>query len=322
MVVFCVFILVTTNRFFKNNTPTYKVFVFHLFFGVLSGIFAHALATVSSLLFGSLELAKLGDFDHVRRIFSEIDSHFLIYFSILAIVYIYHYYKQFRESELQRYEVSNKLILSNLNLIQSQLEPHFLFNTLNAISSLVYSDQKKAVKTITNLGDVLRDTLMFRDSQFIPIHDEIRYIKDYISILNVRFDDLIDCKSELSEGVHEMKVPALILQPIVENAIKHGFKNRREQMRICISIFLNDRSALVMKIRNSGRPLNKQLSPSDKGHYGLNLIRERLSLIYNDNFSFDLRNINTELYNVEVEIVIENPIESLSIFHNEPRIMD
>ena len=314
---YTIFILASTNYFFKQETKPVKVLIFHLFFSTLSGLFAYILAFSISLLLGSVTLEDISSFNHLERVFAKIDTNFLIYFSILSVVYIYHYYKQFRESEFKRFEINNKLTLSNLNLIQSQLEPHFLFNSLNAVSSLIHTDKERATTIISDLGDVLRETLMLRDTQFITIEEEIQYLKKYMNILQTRFDDQITFDVEKPDTVNDLKVPALLLQPIIENAIKHGLKDGQDKIKIRTDISLDNKLGLIISVKNSGIPIDQNSSEKNHHKKGIDIITERLNLIYGENFTFELKNLEHQEFNVEAYIRIFYPIEKINLSGNE-----
>lgn len=305
---FSVFILYSTSYFFFKEYNGFIIISFHLFFSFVSSLIAHVLDVVSSLSFGSITIDTIFNYNHITAVFRDVDRNFFLYFSILSIAYIYHYYKQYRVAEFERVETNHKLTIANLNLIQSQLEPHLLFNTLNSISSLVYSDKDKAVKTITNLGDILRATLMLRDTQFISVKEEISYLSNYIEILNLKFNDRIILREKINKETIDKKIPSLILQPIIENAVKHGLNDSNTDLEILLFTDIDKEGKLVIDIKNSGSKINPKADFNKENlKKGLSLVKQRLSLIYKKGFTFDIQNLDDPIFNVGVKIVIDEP---------------
>lgn len=301
-----IFVLATTDYFLRRNTKWVYVVTFHFFASILTGIFLYLLVFILSVSTGFIEVDHLLAFNHLDRIFGALDINFLNYFTLVSIVYIYHYFKQYREAELEKEETHNRLTAANLNLIKAQLEPHFLFNALNTISSLVHTDKNKATQTIADLGDVLRETLLLRDVQFITVRKELEYLAKYLNILQARFEGQITFSVQATEWCLQQRIPALLLQPLVENAIKHGLKGNVRKIDLLINLNQNEDGELVFSLKNSGHPIETSIPHSYVPSQGLAIVKERLQLIYGPAFAFYVQNIEEEHFNVEAYIAI-NP---------------
>lgn len=298
-----IFIVMSTKYFLRKSVRPAIIVTSHLFLSILSGVFSYWLVLLLSVFTGVLEYEVLSTFNHIDRVFTTVDVNFVIYFAILSVVFLYHYFKKNQETQLEKKDVENRLISANLNLLKSQLEPHFLFNSLNTVSSLVHTDQDKAVETLSDLGDVLRDILMLRETQFITICQELEYLEKFVKLLQVRFENQIKFDTILSQDSKQIKVPALILQPILENAIKHGLKGDIEFIEIIVhSKTLN--GYLEIAVKNSGNRIISSKNDIYSLKKGIELTKERLELAYSKNFTFDLKNIKDKPYNVGVFIRI------------------
>jgi len=303
VIFYVLFITLTTRYFFRQKASWGHIFAFHFTCAILSGLFAYGLIFIVFIGIGRVSLEAFLHFKHVDGILSIADVNFLYYFALFGIVYTYHFIQQYREAELKSQNFHNQLLASKLQLIRSQLEPHFLFNALNTISSLIHTEPDKATNTISDLGAVLRETLLFRDVQFITVEQELAYLHKYINILKARFEGQIRFEVQLDGELENHKLPALLLQPLVENAVKHGLKGRHNKIDILLCI-RQDADRLKFSVKNSGRKMNDLLSEKDHLHKGLDIVRERLELIYGDAFVFFIKNIEAEKYNVEALIDI------------------
>ncbi len=182
----------------------------------------------------------------------------------------------------QRKNVEQQRILARaqLNALRMQLNPHFLFNTLHSISSLIDIDVKKAQKMLAKLGSLLRKVLESDDQQFVALQDELLFIEEYLDIEQVRFEDL-DVRYQIDDESRQQAVPYLILQPLVENAIKFGMDNvdgiTDIEIRACYDQ-LNNSRGLKMEVENHLNPV-KTVGLKGTG-IGLQNVRKRLEQLY------------------------------------------
>lgn len=210
---------------------------------------------------------------------------FLIYWVIVAVSQAFDYYRRYRERELHASELEKHLVQAKLQALQMQLNPHFLFNTLHSISSLMHKDVEAADRMIMRLSDLLRAALDSADTQEVSLRKELELLQLYLGIEQIRFGDRLSVKLEVEADALEAQVPNLILQPLVENAIRHGIEPRARPGRIELHA-RRQADALTLEVCDNGNgiPADK---PAREG-VGLSNTRTRLRELYGDAHRFEL----------------------------------
>jgi two-component system, LytTR family, sensor kinase len=164
----------------------------------------------------------------------------VIYWAILGLSHALTYYRESRERELHAAKLQAQLVQAQLQSLKTQLHPHFLFNSLNGISELIYEDPERADRMIIHLSELLRMSLEAGSTDEVPLRQELDFLKRYLEIQKTRFGDRLTMRLDIDPGVGDALVPNLILQPLVENAIRHGIGQRSAPGRIEIHARLQD----------------------------------------------------------------------------------
>jgi signal transduction histidine kinase len=223
----------------------------------------------------------------------------LIYWVIVAVTHAFDYYRKYRERELRALELEKRLAQAKLQALQMQLNPHFLFNTLHSISSLMHKDVEAADKMITRLSDLLRAALEGAETQEVSLREELNLLQLYLAIEQIRFGSRLKVKMDVASDTLEAQVPNLILQPLVENAIRHGIEPRAKPGLIELQARrLED--ALTLVVADDGAGL-KENGTIHEG-IGLSNTRARLRELYGASQRCDL--VRGEQGGVRVEIKI------------------
>ncbi len=223
------------------------------------------------------------------HIIPQMPLKFLIYSAILGMGYAFDYYKWFQERTASVGQLEKQLVQAKLDALKSQLHPHFLFNTLNTISALVEKDPTASRRMIARLSELLRLTLSTNDKQEITLEQELLLLKHYLGIEQIRFQDRLKIEYEISHEAHTALVPYMILQPLVENAIRHGINQKRTGGIIKISA-KRDNGFLSMTVQDNGPGLNGK-EKSKKSGVGLKNTRSRLTQLYKQDHKFELKNL-------------------------------
>ena len=199
-----------------------------------------------------------------------------MYFTVLGCVYAFSYYQEVRERETREARLAAQLSEAKLGALRMQLHPHFLFNSLNAITVLV-RDQKtrEASDMLELLSRLLRQVLQREHGELIPLRQELQFIEEYLGIEQVRFSDRLSVRWEIDEVVRDALVPSFVLQPLVENAVRHGIAKRVDNGVIEVIAARQD-DVLVLSIRDNGPGY---LTGSPEG-VGLTNTRARLEALY------------------------------------------
>lgn len=212
---------------------------------------------------------------------------FLEYWIILGILLAIDINKKYRFQQTKLLQIEHALSEAQLNALKMQLQPHFLFNTLNTISSLMESSIPDAQKVVSRLGQLLRSMLEQDHKHLITLEKEMRYIRAYLDIEQIRFNDRLKVQYELEAEALRVLVPNLILQPLVENAIKHGFAKSTASGLIRV-IGRVEKERLIMIVQDDGKGQQNPEEILKNPGIGLSNILNRLSQLYKDNYEFKL----------------------------------
>jgi two-component system, LytTR family, sensor kinase len=209
----------------------------------------------------------------------------LIYWVIVAVSQAFEYYQRYRERELRASELEKGLVEARLQALQMQLNPHFLFNTLHSISTLMHKDIEAADRMVSRLGDLLRAALDSSDTQEVPLRDELKFLERYLDIERTRFGDRLTVRMDIAPEALDAQVPNLILQPLVENAIKHGIEPCSKPGRIDLKARCSN-GRVTIEVCDNGAGLKNQ-DEIEEG-VGLSNTRARLHHLYCGDQSFEL----------------------------------
>lgn len=296
-------IAISTKRFLNKNYSWVKIISIHTVFSLLIGLIIRLIFDFYSILAGRVELADFDLRKSINAFIYVIDLNFLIYFAMIFIIYTYYYLKQVKEAEKRHSKLESQLVNTRMKMLSSQLQPHFLFNTLNSIAVLTDMDTKKAKDTIADLSDFLREILYNSDRNRISLDEEFRILEYYLNIVNVRFSDHLTIEKQVEDDLMLKKIPAMLLQPVIENSIKHGYSYDHTDLKIKVSVFQEGRM-LVIKIENDGTPISMGHKELLKKGVGLKNINDRLRNLYKDDYFFEIRNKED---NSGVETIIKIP---------------
>jgi len=216
-----------------------------------------------------------------------------VYAVIVCAWHAWDYHRRYREREAQATELAARLAQAQLQALRMQLNPHFLFNTLNTISSLMLKDVSSANRMIVRLGDLLRLTLEIGNHQEVSLQQELEFLRRYIEIEQIRFGDLLQVKMDIEPATLDASVPNLILQPLVENAIRHAIEPQTSGGWIELRC-VRSNGSLLLQVSDNGQgrgslePDSAVVSKPARERIGLNNTRQRLQNLYGDRQSFEL----------------------------------
>lgn len=271
-----------TARRFPLVPMRWRNILFHFLFALIAAVIhggAWLTLTIFMRPYDSMTVQEFGPaFPFVA--FARLPSEILIYSAILGVAYAVDSWE--RAAQLER-----SLVDARLHALELQIQPHFLFNTLNAISGLVRGKQNdEAVQVIAGLSDMLRYTLDHAGAQRVALDQEAAMVRQYLEIQRVRFSDRLEISIEVASDVGRAAVPTLILQPLAENAVRHGVALSAGPARIDVRAF-REKDQLRIEMFNTGA----LRAPATFG-IGLRNTIERLQQLYPSTHAFALQNVN------------------------------
>ncbi|NAY93112.1 hypothetical protein GTQ34_14435 [Muricauda sp. JGD-17] len=278
------------------------VILLHIFLSFMMGLLILIGLSLLHNLFGMDYYSDFSIQGILTYIIRYIDVTFPIYFCLTGVIYIYYYLNEVKEAKLKEEIIKNQLNDSRISALQSQLQPHFFFNTLNTISGLIEVNRKEAQNTIGDFGELLRMILDLSKKRFILLEKEIELMDRYIKIVTVRFSDHIEFRKEIDSDINSLLVPSLLLQPIVENCVKHGYSKNHLNLNILIKITRCSGKIKII-VENNGKPMSGNFDKVLTKGMGLRNIKERLDSLYAGNYQFELSN-RTALKGVRYKLLL------------------
>ena len=229
-----------------------------------------------------------------RSVLQNFDWEMTTYWAIAGLSHAVLYYRESRERALRTAQLETKLIEAQMRALQQQLQPHFLFNTLHAISALMHRDIDAADRTLIRLSDLLRMTLENLGEQQVPLKTELDFLTKYLEIEQTRFADRLTVHFDVQPEALDVLVPTLLVQPLVENAIKHGISRKKGPGHISVTAHAAH-DKLCIEVRDNGVGLSETaLNALQKG-IGVSTTRARLQHQYGADYRFEFHRLEQGL---------------------------
>ncbi len=268
-------------------------------FVVISMAFALVYSFVATYAIDFFKILSKDDLDlsFYQRLFA---NYFNALFTLMfwnVIYFIYHYNRKIRLQELNNLRLQATVKELELKTIKAHINPHFIFNALNSIRALVDENPQRARTAITQLSNILRSSMQTEKLETVSLERELSIVKDYLELETMRFEDRLKVEYDIDDDTLDQPVPPMMLQTLVENAIKHGISKQMNGGLVKIS---SDFSGVnhIISVQNTGF-LNGSYNPEG---FGLDSTQNRLSLMYGKKASFSIRNTDNNM--VEAKIVL------------------
>lgn len=292
------------RRFPIRSRGAFKEIMIHL---LISVIVALGVAALAGVWFSTT--APFDDRDRPWDVWTmdlmlstTLHLYFWCYWLIIAAVHFLDHERRHREQEVNTARLDALAAHSRMQMLANQLQPHFLFNALNGLSTLILrGDTKAAQSMLESLADFLRASLRMGKSRFVSLRDELDMVFKYLRIENVRWGDRLRVQTEIETAAEEAQMPALLLQPLLENAIRHGIATSEFGGEILVRASVSD-DQLVLQIDNDGSGLAPDWLDKAQGQVGLANTRRRLGLLFED--SYDLRLEELDGGRVRLDLII------------------
>ncbi len=258
----------------------------HLAASILVALFGLFLAYLVSILFNRSEWKEPFDLARMasglpRFYRSYFHANLLTMWALMAAFHGMRIYRKYKAREVEAARLEARFAEAQNLALRMQLQPHFLFNTLHSVSALIHVDPAAADRMISRLGDFLRTTLEATPDRLVPLRKELAFIESYLAIERIRFQDRLSVRVEVAPELLDVRVPSFILQPIVENALKHGIGERPKGVLTLRA--RRDSDLLVLEVQDDGEGF-----VSDREGVGLANVRARLGLLYRGHHRIDI----------------------------------
>ncbi len=234
-------------------------------------------------------------YESVRKVTMEGKIFNVFYFATLFFIWLFVFltikiYHQLKRVQLKQLQLEANLKESQLNTLKGQINPHFMFNSLNNIRGLMLEDINKARNMLTNLSETLRYSLTKSNVDSVLLEDELDMVENYVEISKIQFDERLKFEKKIDEASLTKQIPPMMIQMLIENAIKHGISNLKEGGKIVLSTIIKD-GELTIKVLNSGTI--KQTKNTTQ--LGIENIKKRLLLLYGEQATFTLNEMHDEV---------------------------
>lgn len=241
-----------------------------------------------------------------KRLFLSSFNSLWILMIWIFVYYTYHYYQRNRTQELDTFRLENLVKSLQLKTIKSNINPHFIFNALNSIRALVDENPERARKAITELSNILRSSLNSDQKETVLLKDELEIVEDYLALEQMRFEERLKVDLDIDIDTLYQQVPPMMLQTLVENAIKHGISKKVQGGIIRIRSIFKDNNYIMM-VENTGQL--EAGKPDDNNGFGLKSTKERLHLMYPENATLIVKNLNKEEVLAKITLPINVALE-------------
>jgi sensor histidine kinase YesM len=309
----CPLVYSILRRWPFQERPLVRIILIHIGFGFL---IASLHEVITSALYYAI-LQHIGDFDFsdpanrswaYSALVPAIFSRMMEYWVLMGILIALENSRVQRLEHEQLLELKHELQLSQLNALKKQLQPHFLFNTLNTVSALMDEHIGDARTVLSRLGQLLRVTLDETQKNKVRLEREVDHIANYLGIETMRFRDRLNVEYEIPGELMDVMVPSMVLQPLVENAIKHGPDASNDGVHIQVKAS-KEGDRLWLEVLDNGRGCTDVHKAMNAGGIGLRNVRDRLQLLYGDNASFTINSPEARGFHVRIGLPIERKPE-------------
>ena len=227
---------------------------------------------------------------------------YVIYFiSWSALYFAYQYLQKTREFEIEKWKLSASVKDAELNALKAQINPHFIFNSLNNIRSLVAEDTERARDSITHLSDLLRFSIQFDQYEKVSLEKELEVVKDYLNLEAIQLEERLKYRFNVDPTSKETMIPPMIIQTLVENAIKHSINNLPNGGEIIVESKLDEKFVHIY-VKNSGQMKVNGTKGERRRGIGINNSKERLRLLYGEKASLTVENMNEHMVCATVKV--------------------
>ncbi|MFT4678854.1 MAG: two-component system LytT family sensor kinase [Flavobacteriales bacterium] len=271
---------------------------------IMGAMYTLVYGLVSDLSFPNSEKILVSDFGNLLI---DVINFSVVFFIWTLIYFAIHIFENFRASQIKNLELKAANTEIELSSFKNQMNPHFMFNSLNSIRALIDEDPIKAKGAVTELSGLLRNTLTLGKKQLVTLREELELVEHYLAMEKIRYEERLNVQYMVPEDLLDFVIPPFMMQTIVENAIKHGISKLKEGGTVALQA-RQDEGQLIVVVENTGQIRKSEESSG----IGLSNTRKRLELLFSDRASLQLKDINGKVVaTLAIPLLKENEYESI-----------
>lgn len=291
------------ERYLKPRSTSFRIYIAGFYCCNLVGMFIGT--ELSYLLISGFFHTKYRLTDHL----ADYNVNFFVVLVVSSLLLIYRAQKANLQSlltskELDLAKAGQLKTQAELQTLQSRINPHFLYNSLNSIASLIHEDPDKAEEMTLKLSKLFRYSINSMQESFSTIKEELDILNTYLDIEKIRFGNRVNFQLHIADGLQDALIPRFLIQPLVENALKHGLKDKAHGGYLSVEISLSDRG-IVLLVGDNGIPFPDELSVG----YGLQSTYDKLQLLYGDGYEIKINNLPSKTIKILIPENHENYLE-------------
>lgn len=271
---------------------------------IMGAIYTLVYGLVSDLSFPNTEKILVSNFGNLLI---DVINFSVVFFIWTLIYFAIHIFENFRATQIKNLELKAANTEIELSSFKNQMNPHFMFNSLNSIRALIDEDPSKAKGAVTELSGLLRNTLTLGKKQLVTLREELELVEHYLAMEKIRYEERLNVQYMVPEDLLDFVIPPFMMQTIVENAIKHGISKLKEGGTVTLQA-TQDAGQLIVVVENTGQIRKSEETPG----IGLSNTSKRLELLFGDRASMQLRDSNGKVVaKLAIPLLKENEYESI-----------
>jgi sensor histidine kinase YesM len=280
-------------RFDLLRMKIYRLLPRLILLSVVTGFLASLIyGGISDLFFKDVEPILVSPYTIIVRLVIP----FITFFMFWNIIYFAAIYlKNYEREEVKNLRLTASMNEVELNNLRAQMNPHFIFNALNSIRALIDENPQLAKRSVTQMSHILRNSLSSGKRKFISVEEEMKVVADYLELEKIRYEERLDFEFDMDQRLSSVLIPPLLIQTLVENAIKHGISQLPEGGKITVSLGLKSDGEIRLSVINTGKLRNNTTLLEERSGIGLANSKKRLALLYGERAKLDIYNRDGEV---------------------------
>lgn len=274
----------------------------HLLLAVFLFFFAFSLSSLYIYTFAHFTIEQALAQVSFNKFMDEIDETFLIYFTLIGIIHGYYYIKKLERIEQQKSQLKIQLAHSKMNILTTQMQPNFVFNTLNTLTSLIDEDKEQSLNLIADFGDLFRTIIDYKDDDLIYLEKELQFLEKFYALVSIRNPKGFTIHKTIESGLENILIPSMILQTIQENILKNYALDKNTGLKIELNIYKKNKYLCII-LKSTGELIKQKTNNLLKKETFIKILKMRLQSLYKNDYKFTCKRVDNSIL-VQIKIPI------------------